>query len=65
MFTLEYIFFFNMWHPVLVRKALRMAFSINEKMLSYYISILDCPLCKTNLSGFWKCRVSELFEGAI
>ena len=54
-----------MWCPVLVRKSLRMAFSLSEKMLSYYISILDCPICITNLSGFWKVRVTELFEGAI
>ena len=54
-----------MWRPILVRKALRIAFSLNEKMLSYYISILDCPMCVTNLSGFWKVRVTELFEGAI
>ena len=65
MLSLEYIFFFNMWRPVLVRKALRMAFQLSEKMLNYYCSILECPLCCTNLAGFWRVRVTELFDGAI
>ena len=63
--SLEYIYFFHMWRPVLVRKSLRMAFFLNEKMLSYYCSILDCPMCITNLLRFWKVRVQDLFEGAI
>ena len=54
-----------MGRPQLVRKSLRLAFYLNEKMLSYYCSILDCPMCITNLSGFWKVRMQELFDGAI